>query len=265
MRKNSNNLVLMYPILFQIGPVTFKTLGIFLAFAFLASSFVLISNAIKRKMNLDFISDHLISFLLVTLLSSRFFFIVEHWYKYTNDLLAVFKVQDGGFSFWGGLIGFIGILFFWSLRKKSSFWKWFDLIVLAAMLAFALIQIGFFFSGDNYGNPTSLPWGVIYDNPEVRFTDPVHPTQIYAFILYFLNFLFLFFFSKKKRNEGIIGLTGILFFTLIAFALDFFLGDRITLFYHISIFQIFSFIAFGVSLVFLMIHSQAKYKNINNS
>lgn len=251
----------MYPILFQIGPATFKTLGLFIVLAFLAASFVLINNAVKRKMNLDFISDHLISFVLATLLASRLFFIIENWYKYSNELIGIIKVQDGGFSFWGGVIGFVGILTFWSIRKKTSFWKWFDLIVYSSVLGLALIQIGFFFSGDNYGQPTDLPWGVIFDNPEVRFTDPVHPTQIYAFAVYFLTFITLAILAKKKRNEGIIALVGILMFSLTSFILDFFLGDRITLFLNITIFQIVSIIAMLVSMVLLFIHSQAKYKN----
>ena len=254
----------MYPILFQIGPVTFKTLGLFLAFAFLASAFVLINHSVKRKLNLDFISDHLVSFLLVTFLASRLFFVAGNWYKYTNDLMGILKIQDGGFSFWGGFFGFTAILFFWSYRKKASFWKWFDIITLAGMFGLAISYVGFFFSGDFYGKPTELPWGVTFDNPEVRFTDPVHPTQFYGAIFALIIFFTLLFLARKKRKEGFISLMGITLFTILSFVIDFFLGDRLTIFSEFTVFQLISGVVFVVALITMIIRSQTKFKtNIN--
>lgn len=250
----------MFPVLFQIGPITFKTLGIFLAFAFLASSFVMINHAVQKKLNLDFLSDHLFSFLLGTLLISRCFFVIENWYKYTNDFWGIFKIQDGGFSFWGGFIGLTAILAFWSYRQKISFWKWFDVIILAAMPGLMLAYIGFFFSGDYYGTPTDLPWAVTFDNPEVRFTDPVHPTQFYAAVLTFLIFIFLTVLNGKKRKEGIVALIGILLFALSSSILNFFLGDRFTLVSELTVFQIMGALIFVVSIVILVMFSQKKYK-----
>lgn len=248
----------MYPILFQIGPITFKTLGLFLALGFLASAFVLINQAIKRKLNLDFLSDHLLSFLLVTLLFSRIFSVIENWYKYANDLLGIVMIQDGGFSFWGGLFGFTLVLLFWSYRKKNSFWKWADVVVLAGMFGMAISYVGLFFAGDFYGKQTDLPWGVTFDNPEVRFTDPVHPTQIYGAIFALIVFCVLLFLTKKRRKEGVIALIGILLFTFLNFAIDFFLGDRLAIISEFTVSQIISGGIFTVALIVLIIRSQTK-------
>ncbi len=250
----------MYPILFQIGPITFKTLGVFLAFAFLATSFVMISHAVKRKMNLDFISDHLISFLLVTILSARLFFVIENWYKYNNDLPGILKIQDGNFSFWGGVIGFMVVLFFWAKRKQTSFWKWLDIIVLASMLGIAISYIGFFFSGDYYGNPTELPWGVTFDNPEVRFTDPVHPTQFYGAAFTFVTFFILSILAKRRRKEGFIALTGIALFAIFSIVLNFFIGDRLTIISEFTVFQITSAIVLILTLFTFIMRSQVRFK-----
>lgn len=255
----------MYPILFQIGPITFKTLGVFLAFAFLASSFIIINYAIKRKMNLDFISDHLLSFLFVTLISSRLFFVIENWYKYTSDLFGIIKLQDGGFSFWGGFLGFTSILLFWTHRKKAPFWKWFDIIILASMLGMAISYIGFFFSGGYYGKPTDLFFGVTFDNPEVRFTDPVHPTQFYGAIFALIIFFILLFLAKRKRKEGVIALTGIMLFTILTILSNFFLGDRLAIISEFTVTQIMSAVIFLITLVIFIMRSQTKLKtNINS-
>jgi len=253
----------MYPILFQIGPITFKTLGLFLAFAFLAAAFVMINHAIKRKMNLDFLSDHLFSFTLSTLISARFCFVIGNWYKYEGNLWGIIKVQDGGFSFWGGTLGLTTILFFWTHTKKASFWKWFDLTVLSAMLGIAIAYIGFFFGGQFYGKPTDFPWGVTFDNPEVRFTDPLHPTQFYGAIFTLIIFFILLVLAKKKRKEGIIALTGILLYAILSIILNFLLGDRLTIFSEFTITQIISAVISVIALIFLIIRSQTKI-NINS-
>ena len=252
----------MHPVLFQIGPVTFRTLGLFIAFAFLAAAFVLICQATKRKLNLDFISDHLISFVVATLFCSRLFFVVENWFKYSGDLLGIIKIQDGGFSFWGGVIGFLGILALWSYLKKSSFWNWFDIIVMSSMLGLSIAYIGLFFSGDGYGKPTDLSIAVTFDNPEVRYTDPVHPTQLYGAVLYFAIYVILLIIAGKKRNAGVLALVGMILFTFSCFVLNFFLGDRITIFAEFTVSQIVACLAFITAIVLLIIRSQIKYQNI---
>lgn len=243
----------MYPILFQIGPITFKTLGVFIVLGFFAAAYTMINRSIKQKLNLDFISDHLVSFILTPLVSARLFYVIENWYKYSNDLWGMLKIHDGNFSFWGGMFGFIGILFYWSFQKKALFWKWFDLSFLAGMLGLSIAYIGLFFSGDIYGKPTDLPWGVVFDNPDVRFTDPIHPTQLYFALTYFIIFITFSLYSKKKRKDGIVSLNGLILFAIANIMLDFLLGDRIALFAEITFSQIISFLVLMIAIVFLIL------------
>ena len=43
-------------------------------------------------------------------------------------------------------------------------------------------RIGCFLVGDDYGHPTSLPWGVAFPRGLPPTTERVHPTQIYKAI-----------------------------------------------------------------------------------
>jgi phosphatidylglycerol:prolipoprotein diacylglycerol transferase len=56
-------------------------------------------------------------------------------------------------------------------------------VLAAATPALAIGQmlgrVGCFLVGDDYGSPTSLPWGVAFPRGLPPTTDRVHPTQIY--------------------------------------------------------------------------------------
>ena len=97
-----------------------------------------------------------------------------------------------------------------------------DLIAPFIALGHGIGRIGCFLVGDDYGIPTSLPWGILFPNgsppstaynisqtgyvlPEgTLYTDvlAVHPTQIYEMILYFFIFFFLKFLLKKNHFNG---------------------------------------------------------------
>ena len=97
-----------------------------------------------------------------------------------------------------------------------------DLIAPFIALGHGIGRIGCLLVGDDYGIPTSLPWGISFPNgsppstaynisqtgyvlPEgVLYSDvlSVHPTQIYEMILYFLIYLFLTKMLKKKHFPG---------------------------------------------------------------
>src|SRR5438128_7139344 len=88
-------------------------------------------------------------------------------------------VARGGLSWYGGLIGGVGV------GVATIVWRRLPLVtVLSAAtpaLAFGhlLGRIGCFLVGDDYGRPTSLPWGVRFPKGLPPTDVPVHPTQLY--------------------------------------------------------------------------------------
>ena len=53
----------------------------------------------------------------------------------------------------------------------------------ALALGQAVGRIGCFLVGDDYGRPTSLPWGIAFPQGLPPTTARVHPTQLYEFTL----------------------------------------------------------------------------------
>ena len=91
-------------------------------------------------------------------------------------------LDRGGMSWFGGFAGGLAAGYATIVAKR-----WPLLPVLAAATpALAVGQmlgrIGCFLVGDDYGHPTSLPWGVAFPQGLPPTTEPVHPTQIYEAI-----------------------------------------------------------------------------------
>jgi prolipoprotein diacylglyceryltransferase len=89
-----------------------------------------------------------------------------------------------------------------------------DRIVVPTALVAAFIRTGNLMNSEIYGNPTTLPWGFIFErNGE---TVAKHPTQIYEALMYVITFLFLSYLywktEAKKREGFIFGLFFILVF-----------------------------------------------------
>src|SRR3954465_16004441 len=116
-------------------------------------------------------------------LGAKLLYVFEHLNE--SSFFSLF-LDRGGMSWFGGFAGGL-IAGFVTIRAKH--WP------LVAGLAAAppalgigqmVGRVGCFLVGDDYGHPTSLPWGVAFPKGLPPTTDRVHPTQIYEAI--FLGF-----------------------------------------------------------------------------
>jgi len=113
------------------------------------------------------------------LLGAKLLYVFEHLRE--SSFFSLF-LDRGGMSWFGGFVGGLiaGLL---TIRAK----KWPMVAVLAAAtpalaIGQALGRIGCFLVGDDYGRPTTLPWGVAFPKGLPPTYERVHPTQIYEAI-----------------------------------------------------------------------------------
>jgi len=140
--------------------------------------------------------------------------------------------SGSGLVFLGGLIGgtiSVSII----LHKNNLPWLVFaDIVAPLLILGYGIGRIGCFLVGDDYGIPTSLPWGLSFPNGLPPSTSQVfelyfpwidiskyapgilsvHPTQLYESLIAGCIFIFLW---KKRLN---IQLPGSLFFLYLILA-----------------------------------------------
>ena len=109
------------------------------------------------------------------LVGAKLLWTVEHA---TEAPLLELLLSRGGLSWYGGLIGGVGIGL-----AYIAFKRWPIVPILAAAtpaLAFGHLigRIGCFLVGDDYGTPSTLPWAVAFPDGLPPTTVPVHPTQL---------------------------------------------------------------------------------------
>lgn len=121
----------------------------------------------------------LISARLVFILGHTDLYFMETW-KETFGLMI--SIWDQGFSFWGGLAAVLVYLIWQAKKNGEPVKEWLDALAPALLIGLFIGEIGQFLGGSGYGNETSLPWGVTFESAAVKYTVPIHPTQIYAMI-----------------------------------------------------------------------------------
>lgn len=223
----------MYPILLETGPFTLHSLWFIITVAFVISSLVFLKSAQRKKLKTDFLLDHGLSILIFTVLGARLIFMILNWSLYFPPLsfsrfLVFFRFWDHGFSFWGGILGFLLIFLWHCFRAKENFWKWLDVLIAPLFIGIIIGNFGQLLDGQGYGRETILPWGIIFESTNVKYTVPIHPTQIYSMIYCLLIIIFLNKFLKKHPffgKEGIYSLSGIALYCLIRFFFEFLRGD----------------------------------------
>lgn len=115
---------------------------------------------------------------------------------YKANPLLVLEVWNGGFVFFGGLVGaFIAAVSFCKI-KHEPFWFWADVATLPISLSYMLGRLGCFFNGCCYGQPADVPWAVTLEGTHR------HPTQLYASGWELLLFVMLYFAKGHFKVSG---------------------------------------------------------------
>lgn len=168
----------MLPVLFRIGSFEITSFGVLVALGALAGLW-LFRKELARASLPDAALDAAIYGLVGGLLGAKLLYVFEHLEE--GSFLSLF-LDRGGMSWFGGFVG--GLLAGYVTIRWN---RWPTMAVLAAATpALAVGQllgrIGCFLVGDDYGSPTTLPWGIAFPHGLPPTTERVHPTQIYEAI-----------------------------------------------------------------------------------
>lgn len=118
-------------------------------------------------------------------LGARLYYVIFNWGYYSQHLIEIPKIWEGGLAIHGGISAAIVVGLWYSRRHNLNFWQIADIAAPPFILGQSIGRWGNFFNQEAYGYPTDLPWAM-YIAGEWR-----HPTFLYESIWNFLVFLFL--------------------------------------------------------------------------
>jgi phosphatidylglycerol:prolipoprotein diacylglycerol transferase len=205
----------VYPFVIHLGPLEITGYGLMLMVAFLMGGWLIARQLRENNLREDYAADMVAAAVVGGIIGAKLWYVAL-----TRDPGALFS--RGGLVWYGGFIGgaLAVILNGWRLRVPL---RWtMQLAAPALAAAYALGRVGCFLVNDDYGGPTSLPWGVKFPNGSPPSTaanlhgfgvivppgvDPstvltVHPTQLYEVAAMLVAFALLWVLRKNGRPVG---------------------------------------------------------------
>jgi phosphatidylglycerol:prolipoprotein diacylglycerol transferase len=206
----------IFPLIIKLGPFEITGYGIMMMVGFLTGGWLIKLELERRGYNIEYAADITVAAVIGGIVGAKLWYAVL-----THDISTL--LSRGGLVWYGGFLGgaLAVVLNGWRLRVP---FRWtLHLTAPALAAAYALGRVGCFSVNDDYGRPTSLPWGVkfpqglppstaanltnLFGIPVPPGTDPntvmaVHPTQLYEVALMLVVFALLWRWRVKPYGTG---------------------------------------------------------------
>lgn len=164
----------MYPLI-QIGPFRLSSGGLLLLLSLMLGSWLL-GRIVQARGGEKLVAQADRCFypvLLGAVVGARLWYGLFNWDLYGRTPGLFWALQVSGFAWPGALLNGLLVGYLWCRWRRFDTPAIADSAALALPIPQALASVGLLLSGEVFGVPTSLPWGV------PLFGAMRHPTQIY--------------------------------------------------------------------------------------
>ena len=188
------------PILIELGPLAIRWYSLMFLGAFFLGFHIMVYVFKQENKPVEDVDYVLTSMFVGTLIGARLghCLFYEPAY-YLSNPIEILKVWKGGLASHGAAIGIFTAIYFYSKKRPDQPYLWIlSRLSLAVSFAGILIRVGNFFNSEIIGNPTDLPWAIIFSNVDDL---PRHPSQLYESLCYAITFFFLLYVYKKSAAQ----------------------------------------------------------------
>ena len=189
------------PIALDLGPIQIHWYGVMYLLAF-AGAWLLGRQRCRSSDGLwheDQLADIVFYGAIGVVLGGRFGYVL--FYNFDNFLqnpLWLFRVDQGGMSFHGGMLGVLVAMLFYSRKLNKSFFQMTDFIAPLVPFGLGAGRIGNFIGSELWGRASDAPWAMVFPNDPLQLAR--HPSQLYQFFIEgIVIFTVLWLFSMKTR------------------------------------------------------------------
>jgi phosphatidylglycerol:prolipoprotein diacylglycerol transferase len=204
----------VYPLVLHLGPIEITGYGIMMMVGFLMAGWVIQRELRERRLNEGYAADVVLAAVIGGILGAKL------WYVALNGGPLLSR---GGLVWYGGFVGGTAAVLLQGAWRRVPTRLTLELSAPALALGYALGRVGCFLVQDDYGVPTSVPWGMRFpeglppttaSNLATHFgaelpagTSPgailaVHPTQLYEVAAMLLVFALLWRLRHHRCGVG---------------------------------------------------------------
>jgi len=193
------------PVAFQLGPIAVGWYGIMVTLAVITIvTWSLLNIRKDKRITTDIMINAALVGIPSGIVGARLMHVIDKWDFYIQNPGRI--IGGDGLSIWGAVLGAALGIWFYNKFTKHSFAHMADMLAPGIILAQAVGRVGCTILGDDYGDPTTLPWGFVYTSPNspaiVMGATPTHPVVLYEIIFDLIVFGILLALRKKIKPDG---------------------------------------------------------------
>lgn len=192
------------PVAITFGPVSIHWYGISYVIGIISAWYLLKWRSKHKLLPANYSDDDLddiifygtLGVIIGGRLGSILFYNFPYYLEHPID---IFKINQGGMSFHGGVIGVGLAIMFWSRKKTIGFFDTVDAIIPVIPIGLGCGRVANFINGELWGKPSTLPWAMVFPDPRAGNVAR-HPSQLYEALLEgLLLFIIVWVYSSKPR------------------------------------------------------------------
>lgn len=189
------------PVAFTVGNKAVYWYGIILATGFLLA----VIYAVWRVRDFGLVEDNIYDGVLivapVSIICARIYYCLFYWEVYADNPISCLYIWEGGLAIYGAVIGAVLMTFLFTKWKKLPLLPLLDLVSLGFMIGQFVGRWGNFINREAHGGVTDnfLRMGLEDAFGNVTY---YHPTFLYESLWNFVGFIFLHFYSKRRKFDG---------------------------------------------------------------
>lgn len=195
----------MNNIAFSLGIISISWYSIFILVGVVLASFIIIKEAKKFNISVDFISNLIFYSLIFGILGARIYYVIFNLDYYLLYPSEIFKIWNGGLAIHGGIIAGLITLIIMCKKENISVFKMADIVVPGVIIAQAIGRWGNFFNSEAHGGIVTLNFLKSIHIPSFIIKgmyingNYYHPTFLYESVFCVLGFIILLIIRKTKK------------------------------------------------------------------
>lgn len=204
----------------MIGDFAIAYYGIVICFGMLGGTLLAAAIAKRSGQNPDDYYDIALYAILFAIVGARLYFVIFNWDYYSQDLMRIFNVREGGLAIYGGVIAAVITVFVFCKKKNKDFGLVADTAGPGLVLGQCVGRWGNFFNREAFGDycdnifAMQLPVSAVRRNEitaklweHAEVIDgvtyiQVHPTFLYESMWNFVLLILLLVYWKHRKFNG---------------------------------------------------------------
>ncbi len=202
---------------FTVLGLEIKWYGLFITLGMLLAMIYGFTQMKKYGVDPDRAIDAIIGGILGGLVGARLYYVIMSWDSYSDNLLSIFNIRNGGLAIYGGIIGALAVGGLIAKIKKLRLLPLFDIVGIGLLLGQGIGRWGNFTNQEAFGCNTDTLFGMssgsiqqwimnhgssatLASGEVMAVSQPVHPCFLYESVWCLVGFVLLAIFAKKIRK-----------------------------------------------------------------